>query len=137
MPGTLPLTLKVKVPVPELLANAPTVQPFPSSQASALLACVHPATASHPSVVHGLASSHDVGEPPQAPFAQGVDVASFFAQGPIDQARLVWFTTRLGVTSFEGQCELAVENAERLDLLRLAPAGGRGGLPQRLGDALS
>jgi hypothetical protein len=24
------------------------------------------------------------------------DVASFFAQGPIDQARLVWFTTRLG-----------------------------------------
>jgi hypothetical protein len=49
---------------------SPTVHPFPSSQASALLACVHPAIGSHPSVVQGLASSQDAGVPPHAPFAQ-------------------------------------------------------------------
>src|SRR4029079_19042936 len=64
---------------------SPTVQPFPSSQASALLACVHPVTASHPSVVHGLASSHDAGVPPHMQFPRLSRVVQAFpsAQGAV------------------------------------------------------
>src|SRR5205823_6817660 len=48
-----------------------------------------------------------------APTGHGFWLASSLqpAPNPKVEAAIAWFTARIGVTAFEGQCELAVENA--------------------------